>query len=250
MAYQSVSLEDYAKAQGPLPSQFIGVVDQLPPLSKKGPWIAGGSVRKFIGNIYNDADYDIFFSSQEQMNNWILMLEDCGGVHTQSNIFNKTYTLNGNTIQCIHHEFRNTLIQTMDRFDITICQFGFDGTHLVWSDEASEDVREGKLRFLSTTDPIYNINRAFKYASQGFVPRDGEVKKVLSRVAKAPESLKNNRKISGAGTNNTISLDIDPAFMLNDGSGAAFIGNSITYNYGSTIRTDIMGSNVAQFHKV
>jgi hypothetical protein len=207
MSYQSLRWVDISNqlSRGIIDT-FEEVIELLPPLGVRGPWLAGGSVRKYMNNTQNKADYDIFFASETQRDEYCAALIAYGAKEISVNIFNRTYNLNGYTIQAIHHEYRNTLIQTMDRFDISICQFGFDGEKFVWSDEAQEDVRDLKLRFLSTTDPVYNLNRAFKYASEGYRPRDGEVLKVLRRVAKLPESVKNARRISGI-SENTIAVD-------------------------------------------
>ena len=224
MAYQTVSLNDFVASRPSVDGRFTALIDMLPRFTRQGPWLAGGSVRKFMSDVENKADYDIFFKSQEQCNQYYDELINMGAVEVQRNIFNRMLTLNGYVIQVIHHEFRNTLIQTMDRFDMTICQFGYDGTNLVWSEEAKNDVDNGELHFLGTTDPVYNLNRAFKYCSEGFKPADGEVKKILMRVAAGKASVKGGRKISGAGAS-SISIYLDDTFMPNGGS--AFVGKVV-----------------------
>jgi hypothetical protein len=227
MAYQSVSLNDFVSGQPKVDQNFLDVIDLLPTLGgRKGPWIAGGSVRKFMNDVPNLADYDVFFSSQEQCTQFCEDLVLAGATEQQRNIFNSQYLLNGYVIQCVHHEFRSTLIQTMDRFDMTICQYGFDGTNLWWSAQAFEDVKDKVIRFLDTTDPVYNINRAFKYATEGFKPADGEVKKVLNRVAQGKASVKNSRKISGGGANNTVTVELSDDFL--PAGGSVFVGPSPT----------------------
>jgi hypothetical protein len=219
MAYQTVSLDDFQNqgARG-VDGNFNALIAALPPLTTRGPWLAGGSVRKYMNGMENRADYDIFFKNQEQCDTYCEALLNEGAEELGKNIFNRSFKLHGTwLIQCIHHEFRNTLIQTMNRFDITICQFGYDGTSLVWSDEASEDVKNMEFHFLGTSDPVYNLNRAFKYAREGFKPADGEVKKILSRVADGKVSVKGGRKISGpAGTSTVVDI---PADFAPDGGG-------------------------------
>ena len=220
MAYQNLSLTDFQTAKPHADARFNMLLDVLPSLGPKGPWLAGGSVRKYMNGLTNEADYDIFFASQQQCDDYCEDLLSVGATENSKNIFNRSFLLDGFLIQCIHHEFRNTLIQTMDRFDISICQFGFDGTKLVWSDQAKQDVDNLELHFLGTTDPVYNLNRAFKYAREGYKPADGEVKKILNRVANGRVSVKNGRKISGAGAS-SIDLVVDDTFMPL--GGAAYI---------------------------
>lgn len=226
MAYQTVALTDYLDSVTEVTkdANFVKVLSLLPALNKKGPWLAGGSVRKFLSGEPNYADYDLFFSSQQQCDEFCNQLLMAGAVEDGVNIFNRAFTLEGYKIQAIHHEFRNTLIQTMDRFDMTICQFGFDGTHFVWSSKAAQDVKNKEFHFLDTTDPVYNLNRAFKYAREGgFKPADGEVKKVLNRIAQGKATVKNARKISGGGVGQVV-VTLDDNFLPQ--GGAAFIGKA------------------------
>ncbi len=216
MAYQRVTLTEFID-NGPrgVDERFLTLINKLPPLSPKGPWLAGGSVRKYMNGMQNHADYDIFFADKAQCDNYCVLLLNQGALEQSKNIFNRSFDFDGFEIQCIHHEFCSTLIKTLDRFDMTICQFGYDGTSLVWSEEAAEDARDMKFRFLNTTDPIYNLNRAFKYASEGYRPRDGEVKKILSRVGRDPKTLKNNRQISTDPTKGTVTMHVDTFSVQN-----------------------------------
>jgi len=227
MAYQTLTLADFQTTPRGVDAKFNEVLSLLPTLTPRGPWLAGGSVRKYMSGMQNKADYDIFFRDQAQCDTFCVDLLNLGATELGKNIFNRMFNLHGFAIQAIHHEFRNTLIQTMDRFDMTICQYGFDGTNLVWSNEAKQDVDNGTLHFLKTEDPVYNLNRAFKYATEGFKPADGEVKKVLERVAKGKASVKGGRKISGAGSGNVI-VQVDDTFM--PGGGAAYIAKAIASN--------------------
>lgn len=194
MAYQTLSLENFKQSGVVIDPVFVSVVEELPMLSKKGPWLAGGSVRKFLDSKTNEADYDIFFPDKDVNLGWITDLEGRGATLTSETNLNRTYDYKGWKIQCIHYDMQSTLIKTMNRFDMAMCQVGFDGENLYWSDQAILDIREKAITFCNADDPIYSINRAIKFAQEGYKPRHGEIARLVKGVVKDPTKLVEPRK--------------------------------------------------------
>ncbi len=212
MAYQTVSLADYCAANPNYDPVFLDVVKELPLLSKKGPWLAGGSVRKFLDGKTNEADYDIFFPNQEIFTGWCSDLEGRGAQITADTNLNITYNYKGWKIQCIRYDMQSTMIRTMNRFDMAMCQCGFDGENLWWSDQASLDIKDKAITFTNADDPIYSINRAIKFAREGYTPRHGEIARLVKGVVKDPTKLNEPRK--GMSGTPEVTTQTDPNFQL------------------------------------
>lgn len=220
MAYQTLSLEDFKNSGVFIDPIFLCVVESLPMLSKKGPWIAGGSVRKFLDEKANTADYDIFFPNAEVNLGWITDLEGRGAVLVSESNLNRTYTHMGQKIQCIHFDMQSTLIKTMNRFDMAMCQCGFDGETLYWSDQAMADIKEKAITFCNADDPIYSINRAIKFAREGYTPRHGEIARLVKGIVKDPTKLNEPRK--GMSGSNSDAKDAVAIAAANSGIAPTF----------------------------
>lgn len=199
MAYQTAKVEELYKAiHGEdavyEESYFAQTMKLLPPcFSRYGPWLAGGAVRRLCAGEHQDTDFDFFFSSLEQYELFCSHMIERGAEIDHENLFNTTYFYKDRIIQPIKVDIYNTLIQTLNRFDFTICQFGFDGDNVVWSDEAGEDLKSKTLKVVNFHNPIYTLQRAMKYARQGFTLSAPEIKRLLGKVEKDPTLLANAR---------------------------------------------------------
>lgn len=197
MAYQSLDVyELYTQVAGGdsfYDSYFFKTLDDLPKCSKHGPWLAGGAVRRLCAGEHQDTDFDFFFRDMEQYDLFCGQMRERGAEVDHENPFNTTFLYQGRTIQPIKVDFCKTLIQTLNRFDFTICQFGFDGENVVWSQDAWEHLQTKQLVITNPINPIYTLQRAMKYSRQGFNLGADQIKKLLGKVQKEPELLENAR---------------------------------------------------------
>lgn len=170
----------------------------------RGPWVAGGSVRKVWFDIpWEDQDVDFFFPNQQSFNRFSATMHgrfktDDGyfspgtirGVLTSlSDLFSDqkhhiemfstenadTWKMSGDEgwkIQAIRKEYPGSVNELFNGFDFTICQFATDGETMVATRAAIEDC-ERKVFNLSSDQPgAMSMARIAKYSAYGFSPDD------------------------------------------------------------------------------
>ena len=174
--------------------KLIKILGKLPPLGRNGPWLVGGTVRRIIAAQTPTTDLDIMFKNEKQWEDYCGQMRERGAETLEENDRQTTFKYKGWEVQPIRAVFSNTLIQTLNKFDFTICQFGFDGTNLVWGDHSVEHMNEGKLVFTQTTDYVSSLRRAFKYAKQGFFMDQKDIAKFLKGAAGKKEMIEASEK--------------------------------------------------------
>ena len=191
---QILPLEEFIKSIPKSESSFLDtfldlINDYLPPCSRQGPWIIGGTIRRICNKEAPTTDIDIMFKNKDEYDDYCVWLREHGAEIINENTRNSTYKYGAWKIQPICAEFSNTLNQTLSKFDFTICQFGFDGTNLMWGDHSMEHLNEKKLVFTRTNDHVSTMRRAFKYANQGFFMDHESIGKFLK------DAIKQNEKV-------------------------------------------------------
>ena len=79
------------------------------------------------------------------------------------------FTLDGLKIQLIKSFFEPNIEGHLDKFDLTIAQFGLQGECVVCSPQALADLKAKQIRLHAThDDPAFGIKRIFKYQSRGY----------------------------------------------------------------------------------
>lgn len=185
---------------------FKSMLEVLPPFSRNGPWLVGGTIRRLMVAETLTTDWDVMFKDESQFENFCGWLRERGAEPIEETTHQITFKYRGREVQAIRASYSNTLIQTLNKFDFTICQFGFDGTNLVWGDESGLHLKEKKLVFTQTNDPIATFRRAFKYAGQGFFMDSDGIAKFLRSVTE--EQLnKAEAKWKGLATGGYVSFD-------------------------------------------
>lgn len=161
---------------------------------EKGPWAAGGSVRKVWEDTYwQDGDIDIFCNSYHQFEllsnrltsgypKFIRTYQTDNAV-TYKNI--ATPSLNTGldllhdpertiTVQLIRKKWYTDWVEVIDNFDFSACQFITDGSVIYASDQAVADCRTRILRRplkqYESDLVLVNPLRIIKYAAYGFKP--------------------------------------------------------------------------------
>jgi len=169
--------------------QLEQTLEHIPQLYRDGPWLVGGSLRRLMAGEQLTTDYDIMFKDPAQFDMFCGQMRELGSETVDETPHQITFRHEGKDIQAIRAEFSPTLVQTLNKFDFTICQFGFDGTNLVWGDTAMDDLRAERLVFTQTNDHISTLRRAFKYANQGFFFDHEQITKLLKSVTQQQEDL-------------------------------------------------------------
>jgi hypothetical protein len=184
-------------------TDFAKALARLPEVSAQGPWLAGGSIRRLISRQPQDSDFDFFFRDQEQFDAFCERMKSLGAKRTSESDFNVTFRLPAAEpkpvednvfegggpelkVQAIRIQFYATLEASVESFDFSICQFGFDGERLVlgdWSlfDLASKRLVPGKLSYGTAS-----LRRVIKYTRQGFTICGGGLADILEQVVENP----------------------------------------------------------------
>jgi hypothetical protein len=183
-------------------SEWLKIMEKLPPLHRNGPWLVGGTVRRILAGEEPTTDLDIMFKNEKQFEDYCGQLRERGAETIDESDRQITFSYEGWEVQPIRAVYSNTLIQTLNKFDFTICQFGFDGTNFVWGDNSVEHMQKGELVFLNTNDHVSSMRRAFKYAKQGFFMTPESIAKFLktaaaSNVSKDVDKWEAEAKASG-----------------------------------------------------
>lgn len=205
-ALQELSLDDFWDRYGKTEfesTEFYRALDRLPVVSKGGPWVAGGSVRRLIMNMAQDSDFDFFFRDQEQFDAFCEDMKKRGASVAHENDFNITFILPKVKavsigpdefsqagpelkVQAIRIAFHETLEAVLDSFDFSLCQCGYDGQNLLfgrWTlfDLASKKLVPEKIRYGTST-----LRRIIKYTKQGYTICGGGLANILQQVVDNP----------------------------------------------------------------
>lgn len=167
------------------------VLTGLPMLSKNGPWLAGGALRRTVQGGEPDSDFDFFFRDQEQLDRFCHDLEDLGlnkvkttdhHIHYVGQVADKV-----RDIQCIKFAFYNDAAAVIDSFDYTICMFAFDGTLLTCGEFSLWDLGRKRLAIHKVTFPVATMRRLIKYTSQGLTACKGCLAAILKATVESPK---------------------------------------------------------------
>ena len=209
MTFQRISLDAFWARyghQGFADTDFALALGRLPSISQSGPWLAGGSVRRVVARQAQDSDFDFFFKDQVQFDSFCAEMKARGARRSSESEFNVTFLLPPQAakpigddkfskagpelkVQAIRIAFFETLDTTLESFDFSITQFGYDGTDLVfgqWSlfDLASKRLVPGKLTYGTSS-----LRRIIKYTRQGFTICGGGLADVLEQVVADPSII-------------------------------------------------------------
>lgn len=176
------------------PTRFYEVINVLPKLNlEKGPWLAGGSLRRLFDSSDKESDFDLFFKDELQLHNYKVELLNIGGVIQYENDLNVTMMVA--PINC--KPFKVQLIKiyfgtaegVLEWFDFTICQFLTDKESLMLGDYTLYDTGRKQLRLNTLHHAVSSVRRMLKYGRQGYTVCDGTIQELLETVGKNPELI-------------------------------------------------------------
>jgi hypothetical protein len=162
----------------------------------KGPWIAGGAVRRFL--LEQDpwsADVDYFCTDLQQFHLLCSRLENMDARPIDSTDHHNTYLFDSGpatpplTIQIVRSRFKSTLHEHLNEFDFTICQTGWNGEHFELSMSSIIDLKRQELNCTgSFHSPQGSWNRIIKYHKQGYTPSQACIETLLTEAQKVQDT--------------------------------------------------------------
>lgn len=172
-------------------------LSRLPAISKEGPWIAGGAVRRTFTGEKLDSDFDFFFANEAQATTFKDALRAKGA--KQSAETEKAFTfilptempedgvyLPEMKIQAIQFAYFADAESLIDSFDFTISQFAYDGESLHVAPFALWDVARRRLVVHRVTYAVSTMRRLLKYTAQGYTVCPGALSEILKQVIQDP----------------------------------------------------------------
>ncbi len=185
-----------------IPSTWVEFLKDLYPCqSERGPWIAGGAVRRLLmGDDFLGGDLDYFCASETQWNQVVQFFDNhiqCGAKTDCSSFTSFQYDRDDRgegaapvTIQIIKTRFEPTLEAHLSKFDFTICQTGWDGEHCYATERALIDLVRRSLSLVGTPEDLRGTwLRILKYAQQGFTPTPDVSTQCLDMVRQSQKGL-------------------------------------------------------------
>jgi hypothetical protein len=157
-----------------------------------GPWMVGGGVRRLIAQMPQESDFDVSFSSVEQLivtrdrllaKGWNIKRETDAHVE----LYGKLGKRDGQLIQLLKLSYPKTLAEVLD---FTICQFGYDGESLVCGEYSLWDLARRRLALHKLSFGASSVRRMTKYGKQGFTFCQGTIVSILEAVAKDPAVIR------------------------------------------------------------
>lgn len=141
-------------------------------LSKNGPWLAGGTLRRLIaGEDFDTNDFDIFFRDAEQRDAFEKQLAEAGYQEVYrcpQNLLTTYYDKHDNKVQSIGVNFYNDPELVIDSFDFTVSQLITDGTAVWVGEDTLCDIANRYINLYRLTHPNATMRRVEKYVQHGY----------------------------------------------------------------------------------
>lgn len=177
----------------------------------RGPWVAGGAIRRIFSGEEHNTDIDYFFQNEEQFNNVKTALESEGAILRGKNDMNHSYTIPATEevvydaetgeetpftkfvaevkVQLIHFRYYANPYEVLDSFDYTLSQFLWDGASFYFGDFSLFDVARKRLVPHKISYGVSTLRRMLKYTDQGYTICAGGLGDILNQVADKPEII-------------------------------------------------------------
>jgi len=199
MSFQRYGLHDFLARfiDAPDECQFFKMLSALPQPSAKGPWIAGGALRRTLQQMPLESDVDYFFRDAAQAQAFGEQLQANGGWQISQREHATTYGVKHDhstiIVQAVTMAYYPTLEDCLDSFDFTITQFGYDGADLVCGPFSLWDLARKRLALHRLTFGVSTVRRLIKYTRQGFTACSGVLASILEETVSHPEVI--NREV-------------------------------------------------------
>ena len=196
MDYSYFSVEELKERAPKKMEVFEKLLKNLP----HSTWIAGGFVKWLFNQDEKFRDIDLFVLDEshfERVKSHLLSNPQTKSL--LSNNFQETFELVSEgdifTLQLIKIHGPN-IESIMDKFDFTICQFGFDGSEFVIGKWSFLDEAQKRLVPLPTYNAIATTKRILKYVSQGYSISNVGIENLLRQCAKDESIIRDDDYIA------------------------------------------------------
>lgn len=173
--------------------ELLDVLEELPDLSKEGPWLAGGALRRTLIGMELESDFDFFFRDAKQLAKFKKDLKELGANLTSENDHAETFMLKvcgkDRVIQLIKMDFYESPEEVIDSFDFTITQLAYDGTDIYFGPYTLWDLPRKRLALHKLTYGVATMRRLIKYTDQGFTACQGVMRSILEAVVDNPSVI-------------------------------------------------------------
>ena len=175
------TVEQHNIPRGPGLLELQTILDLFPPVSlMKGPYVAGGAVRRLIkGESIRGGDIDFFFHDYRQFNQFVKCMDNFERLHESQHA--KTYLAFGMQVQLICRKYYPSLFELFNDFDFSVCQVATDGKSILARRGSVPDIMNNRLRFADygTVEKSSVTGRLLKYLGHGFLPEPGMFKTIM-----------------------------------------------------------------------
>lgn len=191
---QTINASEFTDRYG-LDIKELSYVASVIGATTNGPFLVGGSVRRFILGKPQDSDFDIGFASQSQLESSAATLLERGAKQTIDTNFYRGFTIEigekTRVIQFLKVAY-GTAAEVIDSFDFTICQTAFDSESLIFGDYTLYDLGRKRLAIHKVTHAKSTVRRLLKYGNQGFTVCNGCIDSILKAVVANPSLADSN----------------------------------------------------------
>lgn len=203
---------------------FSNVLLRIPNLNiEEGPWLAGGSVRRLFDGSQYEADFDLFFKNEKQLQEYkekfidsevqIFREETDHSINIQlpmlegilNKIYNNIHTCSSTVKVQLIKIYHPDVDALLDSFDYTLCQFATDGDCLVVGGTSLRDITSKICLPNKITYPKSSMRRLLKYAKQGYTIDDSTFDAIL-KAASNGEILERDFSTATGIINNQITI--------------------------------------------
>lgn len=155
-------------------------------------WVAGGACRQWLqtGDVPNDCDFDLWCRNSSDANAVIerALERGCKETSRNSRVVNLR-TTSGAWIQVVMSRYFESLEETVNSFDFTVCRFGITpGGRFVFDESAFEDLAMMRLNVRVADLAADSLYRAFKYSRKGFRICGGNVQTLVKEIVRQANS--------------------------------------------------------------
>ena len=137
---------------------------RCPAPSSHGPWLAGGSILRALTGEKQASDVDFFFASSQQYEAFCSAIDPAIVQEVKENIVGKKFimrdgrswllrTVKRPAVQAIKLKWFKSPEEILTDFDLTCCQFAYDGVSIITSELAIYDLKKRQLRINRIRNP-------------------------------------------------------------------------------------------------
>lgn len=191
----SYNADEFRSRHGIADGNLMVEVSRAVGVSPGGPWMVGGSVRRFISGKQQDSDFDVGVASQAQLDSAKNLLVSSGfSLKKETDHYIELVgPISGKQekIQILRNVI-GQLPEILDSFDFTICQCAFDGENLIVGPFTMWDLGRKRLAIHRVTFGASTIRRLIKYAGQGYTMCSGCANDILKSAIANPSIVDNS----------------------------------------------------------